>query len=220
MDWILKKIKKYCMSIFCIGRNYVEHAHELGNEVPTSAIIFMKPDTALLAAGENFSIPSFTNDLHFEGELVLRVSKKGKNLSEAHPNGIPVIEYCDAISVGIDFTARDLQNKLKKDSLPWEKSKSFDGSALIGNWINKKNIDDLNNLDFSLTKNGDIVQKGNTSKMLWKIDKLISEISKFFTLKIGDIIFTGTPSGVGRVNENDNLVGYINEKECFSIKIK
>ena len=122
------------MSIFCIGRNYVEHAHELGNEVPTSAIIFMKPDTALLTAGEHFTIPSFTNDLHFEGELVLRVSKKGKNLSEAHPNGIPVIEYCDAISVGIDFTARDVQNKLKEKGLPWEKAKAFDNAAILGEW--------------------------------------------------------------------------------------
>ena len=140
------------MSIFCIGRNYVEHAHELGNEVPTSAIIFMKPDTALLTAGENFTIPSFTNDLHFEGELVLRVSKKGKNLSEAHPNGIPVIEYCDAISVGIDFTARDIQEDCKQKGLPWERAKAFDYSSPIGDFFIQKEELDLNNVRFRLFK--------------------------------------------------------------------
>jgi len=148
-------------------------------------------------------------------EVLIKINRLGKAIFPKFSH-----KYYDEIGLGIDFTARDLQNKLKKDSLPWEKSKSFDGSALIGNWINKKNIDDLNNIDFRLTKNGNIVQKGNTSEMLWGIDELISEISKFFTLKIGDIIFTGTPSGVGRVNENDNLIGYINDKECFSIKIK
>ena len=203
------------MKIICVGRNYFDHINELKNEKPDSPILFLKPETSIIQKKQPFFIPDFSNDVQYEVEVLIRINRLGKAISPKFSH-----KYYDEIGLGIDFTARDLQNKLKKDSLPWEKSKSFDGSALIGNWINKKNIDDLNNLDFSLTKNGDIVQKGNTSKMLWKIDKLISEISKFFTLKIGDIIFTGTPSGVGRVNENDNLVGYINEKECFSIKIK
>ena len=203
------------MKIICVGRNYFDHIYELKNEKPDSPILFLKPETSIIQNKQPFFIPDFSNDVQYEVEVLIKINRLGKAISPKFSH-----KYYDEIGLGIDFTARDLQNKLKKDSLPWEKSKSFDGSALIGNWINKKNIDDLNNLDFSLTKNGDIVQKGNTSKMLWKIDKLISEISKFFTLKIGDIIFTGTPSGVGRVNENDNLVGYINEKECFSIKIK
>ena len=203
------------MKIICVGRNYFDHINELKNEKPDSPLLFLKPETSIIQKKQPFFIPNFSNDVQYEVEVLIKINRLGKAISPKFSH-----KYYDEIGLGIDFTARDLQNKLKKDSLPWEKSKSFDGSALIGNWINKKNIDDLNNLDFSLTNNGDIVQKGNTSKMLWKIDKLISEISKFFTLKIGDIIFTGTPSGVGRVNENDNLVGYINEKECFSIKIK
>ena len=203
------------MKIICVGRNYFDHINELKNEKPDSPLLFLKPETSIIQKKQPFFIPNFSNDVQYEVEVLIKINRLGKAISPKFSH-----KYYDEIGLGIDFTARDLQNKLKKDSLPWEKSKSFDGSALIGNWINKKNIDDLNNLDFSLTKNGDIVQKGNTSKMLWKIDKLISEISKFFTLKIGDIIFTGTPSEVGRVNENDNLVGYINEKECFSIKIK
>ena len=203
------------MKIICVGRNYFDHINELKNKKPDSPLLFLKPETSIIQKKQPFFIPNFSNDVQYEVEVLIKINRLGKAISPKFSH-----KYYDEIGLGIDFTARDLQNKLKKDSLPWEKSKSFDGSALIGNWINKKNIDDLNNLDFSLTKNGDIVQKGNTSKMLWKIDKLISEISKFFTLKIGDIIFTGTPSGVGRVNENDNLVGYINEKECFSIKIK
>ena len=203
------------MKIICVGRNYFDHINELKNEKPDSPLLFLKPETSIIQKKQPFFIPNFSNDVQYEVEVLIKINRLGKAISPKFSH-----KYYDEIGLGIDFTARDLQNKLKKDSLPWEKSKSFDGSALIGNWINKKNIDDLNNLDFSLTKNGDIVQKGNTSKMLWKIDELISEISKFFTLKIGDIIFTGTPSGVGRVNENDKLVGYINDKECFSIKIK
>ena len=203
------------MKIICVGRNYFDHINELKNEKPDSPLLFLKPETSIIQKKQPFFIPNFSNDVQYEVEVLIKINRLGKAISPKFSH-----KYYDEIGLGIDFTARDLQNKLKKDSLPWEKSKSFDGSALIGNWINKKNIDDLNNLDFSLTKNGDIVQKGNTSKMLWKIDELISKISKFFTLKIGDIIFTGTPSGVGRVNENDKLVGYINEKECFSIKIK
>jgi 2-keto-4-pentenoate hydratase/2-oxohepta-3-ene-1,7-dioic acid hydratase in catechol pathway len=203
------------MKIICVGRNYFDHINELKNEKPDSPILFLKPETSIIQKKQPFFIPDFSNDVQYEVEVLIRINRLGKAISPKFSH-----KYYDEIGLGIDFTARDLQNKLKKDSFPWEKSKSFDGSALIGNWINKKNIDDLNNIDFRLTKNGNIVQKGNTSEMLWGIDELISEISKFFTLKIGDIIFTGTPSGVGKVNENDNLIGYINDKECFSIKIK
>jgi 2-keto-4-pentenoate hydratase/2-oxohepta-3-ene-1,7-dioic acid hydratase in catechol pathway len=203
------------MKIICVGRNYFDHIYELKNEKPDSPILFLKPETSIIQNKQPFFIPDFSNDVQYEVEVLIKINRLGKAISPQFSH-----KYYDKIGLGIDFTARDIQNKLKKDSLPWEKSKSFDGSALIGNWINKKNIDNLNNLEFRLTKNGDIVQKGNTSEMIWKIDELISKISKFFTLKIGDIIFTGTPSGVGRVNENDKLVGYINDKECFSIKIK
>ena len=203
------------MKIVCVGRNYFDHIYELKNEKPDSPILFLKPETSIIQNKQPFFIPDFSNDVQYEVEVLIKINRLGKAISPQFSH-----KYYDKIGLGIDFTARDIQNKLKKDSLPWEKSKSFDGSALIGNWINKKNIDNLNNLEFRLTKNGDIVQKGNTSEMIWKIDELISKISKFFTLKIGDIIFTGTPSGVGRVNENDKLVGYINDKECFSIKIK
>ena len=203
------------MKIICVGRNYFDHINELKNKNPDSPILFLKPETSIIQNKQPFFIPDFSNDVQYEVEVLIKINRLGKAISPQFSH-----KYYDEIGLGIDFTARDIQNKLKKDSLPWEKSKSFDGSALIGNWINKKNIDNLNNLEFRLTKNGDIVQKGNTSEMIWKIDELISKISKFFTLKIGDIIFTGTPSGVGRVNENDKLVGYINDKECFSIKIK
>ena len=203
------------MKIICVGRNYFDHINELKNEKPESPVIFLKPETSIIQKKQPFFIPDFSNNVQYEVEVLIKINRLGKAISPNFSH-----KYYDEIGLGIDFTARDLQNKLKKDSLPWEKSKSFDGSALIGNWINKKDIDDLNNLDFTLTNNGNVVQKGNTSEMLWGIDELISEISKFFTLKIGDIIFTGTPSGVGRVNENDSLVGYINDKECFSIKIK
>tara|TARA_B100001175_G_scaffold315365_1_gene326750 strand:- start:1146 stop:1757 length:612 start_codon:yes stop_codon:yes gene_type:complete len=203
------------MKIICVGRNYFDHINELKNEKQDSPVLFLKPETSIIQKKQPFFIPDFSNDIQYEVEVLIKINRLGKAISPKFSH-----KYYNEIGLGIDFTARDLQNKLKKDSLPWEKSKSFDGSALIGNWINKKNIDDLNNLEFRLTKNGDIVQKGNTSKMLWDIDELISEISNFFTLKIGDIIFTGTPSGVGRVVENDNLVGYINNNECFSIKIK
>jgi 2-keto-4-pentenoate hydratase/2-oxohepta-3-ene-1,7-dioic acid hydratase in catechol pathway len=203
------------MSIFCIGRNYVAHAHELGNEVPTSPVIFMKPSTAVLAEGKNFTIPSFTNDLHYEGELVLRVIKEGKNLKT--PN---VLDYCDAITVGIDFTARDVQNKLKEKGLPWEKAKAFDHSAVIGAFVPKTNFSSLENINFELKSNEKTVQQGNTNLMLWKIDELVAYISQYFTLKKGDIIFTGTPKGVAKVTEGDVLEGFLEDKLMFKTHIK
>ena len=207
------------MSIFCIGRNYVEHAHELGNEVPTSAIIFMKPDTAVLPKGENFSIPSFTNDLHFEGELVLRVSKKGKNLTALHTDGIPVIEYCDAITVGIDFTARDLQNKLKEKGLPWEKAKAFDNAAILGEWhpLTKEILSGP--IHYTLSKNGNTVQKGDSSLMIFSLEKILAGITEYFTIYPGDLIYTGTPAGVGPTAKGDEFEGFFEGQSVFSLKV-
>ena len=203
------------MKIICIGRNYVDHIKELKNQRPNSPVIFLKPETSIINKKHPFFIPNFSKDIQYEVEILVKINRLGKAISTEFSH-----KYYNHIGLGIDFTARDIQNILKNKGLPWEKSKAFDGSALIGKWINKSEIPDLNNINFNLEKNGNIVQVGNTSKMLWNIDELISEISKYFTLKIGDIIFTGTPSGVGRVDENDILVGRINEKECFSIKIK
>jgi|TARA_B110000263_G_scaffold210608_1_gene193194 2-keto-4-pentenoate hydratase/2-oxohepta-3-ene-1,7-dioic acid hydratase in catechol pathway len=203
------------MKLICIGRNYVDHIDELKNEKPSSPVIFLKPDSAVILKNHPFFIPDYSNDVHYEVEILIKIKKLGKSIDIKFSH-----TYYDEIGLGIDFTARDLQSELKKNGLPWEKSKAFDGSALIGKWVNKNEFNDLNNLNFSLKKNGTIVQFGNTSNMLWFIDELISEVSKFFTLKIGDVIFTGTPSGVGKVSEDDLFEGFINEKQFFSIKSK
>ena len=202
------------MSIFCIGRNYVAHAHELGNEVPTSPVIFMKPSTAVLAEGKNFTIPSFTNDLHYEGELVLRVSKEGKNLK-----GPNVLDYCDAISVGIDFTARDLQNKLKEKGLPWEKAKAFDDSAILGKWTPLTSNMVENPIHFSLHKNGTIVQDGDSSLMIFPLATILESLTEYFTIYPGDLIYTGTPVGVGPTNKGDVFEGYFEANQVFSVKV-
>ena len=203
------------MKLICIGRNYVDHIDELKNEKPSSPVIFLKPDSAVILKNHPFFIPDYSNDVHYEVEVLIKIKKLGKSIDVKFSH-----TYYDEIGLGIDFTARDLQSELKKNGLPWEKSKAFDGSALMGKWVNKNEFNDLNNLNFSLKKNGTIVQFGNTSNMLWFIDELISEVSKFFTLKIGDVIFTGTPSGVGKVSEDDLFEGFINEKQFFSIKSK
>jgi|TARA_B110000914_G_scaffold37845_1_gene30971 2-keto-4-pentenoate hydratase/2-oxohepta-3-ene-1,7-dioic acid hydratase in catechol pathway len=203
------------MKIICIGRNYIDHVDELKNKKPSSPIIFLKPETAVILKNQPFFIPDYSNDVHYEVEILVKIKKLGKSIETKFSH-----KYYDQVGLGIDFTARDLQSELKKNGLPWEKSKAFDGSALIGEWVNKNEFNDLNNLNFSLNKNGKSVQSGNTFNMLWSIDELISEVSKFFTLKIGDVIFTGTPSGVGKVSENDLLEGFINEKKFFSIKSK
>jgi 2-keto-4-pentenoate hydratase/2-oxohepta-3-ene-1,7-dioic acid hydratase in catechol pathway len=203
------------MKIICIGRNYIDHVDELKNKKPSSPVIFLKPETALILKNQPFFIPDYSNDVHYEVEILVKIKKLGKSIETKFSH-----KYYDQVGLGIDFTARDLQSELKKNGLPWEKSKAFDGSALIGEWVNKNEFNDLNNLNFSLNKNGKSVQSGNTFNMLWSIDELISEVSKFFTLKIGDVIFTGTPSGVGKVSENDLLEGFINEKKFFSIKSK
>lgn len=203
------------MKIICIGRNYADHIKELDNAKPTEPIIFLKPDTAILLKKQPFFIPEFSNDVQHEVELLVRINKIGKHIDQKFAH-----KYYDEIGLGIDFTARDLQLKLKEKGLPWEKAKSFDGAAVIGNFIKKEEFKDINSIDFSLKRNGLTVQKGNSMLMMWKIDALIEYISKYFTLKIGDIIFTGTPAGVGRVEAEDVLTGYIGETEMFSIKVK
>jgi 2-keto-4-pentenoate hydratase/2-oxohepta-3-ene-1,7-dioic acid hydratase in catechol pathway len=178
--------------------------------------VFLKPDTAILLKKQPFFIPDFSSDVHYEVEVLVKINRIGKHIEKEFAH-----KYYNEIGLGIDFTARDLQKKLKEKGLPWEKAKSFDGAAVIGDtWINKSEIEDINNLNFTLEKNAQVVQKGNTSLMLWKIDELIEYVSKYFTLKIGDVIFTGTPSGVGKVNPEDKLKGFIEDKQIFNIKIK
>ncbi|MFM9824583.1 fumarylacetoacetate hydrolase family protein [Flavobacterium sp.] len=203
------------MKIICIGRNYVDHIEELQNERPTEPVIFIKPDSAILLYQHPFVIPEFSNEIHHEIELIVKINKVGKHIDAKFAH-----KYYDEISVGIDFTARDVQNELKAKGLPWEKAKSFDGSAVLGEFIQKKQFNSLENISFELTNNNILVQKGNTSNMLWKIDELISVISQYFTLKIGDIIFTGTPQGVAVVKSEDVLEGYLESNKLFSIKIK
>jgi len=204
------------LKIICIGRNYTDHITELQNEKPADPVIFLKPDTAILLKKQPFFIPDFSKEVHYEVEILVKIKKVGKHIQPKFAH-----KYYDEIGLGIDFTARDLQQELKEKGLPWEKAKAFDGAAVIGEkWLSKDSIDDLDKLDFSLEKNGEQVQKGNTGLMLWKIDELIAYVSQFFTLKIGDIIFTGTPSGVGKVSPEDKLTGHIENKKIFSIQIK
>ncbi|TYB80216.1 fumarylacetoacetate hydrolase family protein [Bizionia saleffrena] len=203
------------MKLICIGRNYTEHIAELKNEKPTEPVVFLKPDTAILLKKQPFFIPDFSDDVHHEVEILVKINKVGKYIDKKFAP-----KYYDEIGLGIDFTARDVQQKLKDKGLPWEKAKAFDGAAVIGKWRSKSDYEDLNNINFSLQKNDEVVQKGNTKFMLWKIDEIIEYVSKYFTLKIGDIIFTGTPSGVGRVKTNDKLKGYMEQNEMFSITVK
>lgn len=203
------------MKIICIGRNYAKHIEELDSERPENPVIFLKPDSAVLAKNQPFFIPSFSNDVHYEVEILVKINKVGKYIQEKFAH-----KYYDEIGLGIDFTARDLQNQLKDKGLPWEKSKGFDGSALIGKFVPKESLGDLKNIEFTLHKNDSLVQNGNTNAMLWGIDELIAYVSQFFTLKKGDVLFTGTPAGVGKVSENDVLRGAIQNEELFSVKIK
>ena len=203
------------MKLICIGRNYTDHIKELANERPTEPVIFLKPDTAILLKKQPFFIPDFSNDVHHEVEILVKITKVGKHIDSKFAH-----KYYDEIGLGIDFTARDLQNELKSKGLPWEKAKAFDGAAVIGKWFPKTDFKDLNAINFSLKKNEIIVQQGNTNQMLWKIDEIIEYVSKYFTLKIGDIIFTGTPSGVAKVEPNDELIGFIENNEVFKLTIK
>ena len=203
------------MKIICIGRNYTKHIEELHNERPDEPVVFMKPDSAVLLKQHPFVIPEFSEDIHHELEVVVKINKVGKYIEPKFAH-----KYYDEISVGIDFTARDLQQKLKDKGLPWEKAKAFDGSAVIGDFVSKRDFKSIDNLNFELTNNGVTVQKGNTSFMLWKIDELIAYVSQFFTLKIGDIIFTGTPEGVAVVRPEDVLEGFLEGNKLFRIQVK
>jgi 2-keto-4-pentenoate hydratase/2-oxohepta-3-ene-1,7-dioic acid hydratase in catechol pathway len=202
------------MKIFCVGRNYSEHAKELGNAVPENPVIFSKPDTALLKNNEPFYLPDFSNDIHHEVELVIRINKVGKKIQEQFARN-----YFNEIGLGIDFTARDIQTHLKTKGLPWELAKAFDGSAPIGNFINIENKD-LSTIHFSLKKNGEIVQQGNSHDMIFSFEKIVAFISNYFTLKVGDLIYTGTPSGVGAVKIGDKLEGFIENELMLSCEIK
>ncbi|MEJ7679853.1 MAG: fumarylacetoacetate hydrolase family protein [Segetibacter sp.] len=203
------------MKIFCIGRNYVEHAKELGNEVPDEPVIFMKPKSALLQSHTPFYYPEFSNELHYEAELVLRVSKNGKYISERQ-----AAKYYNAITVGIDFTARDIQTELKKKGLPWEKAKAWDNSAVVGNWKDVTQEMLKRPITFSLKKNGENVQTGKTSDMIFNFDQIVSHISNYFSLNIGDLIYTGTPAGVGECVVGDILEGYYGPERMFELEIK
>lgn len=202
------------MKFICIGRNYVEHIKELGNEKPEQPVIFMKPDTAALKNNEPFYLPSFSKDVHYEVELLVKIKKEGKSIQPEFAS-----KYYDEIGLGIDFTARDTQSHLKSKGLPWELAKSFNHSAVISEFVSKSDYN-LSQLNFKLEKNHEIVQQGNTSQMIFSIDKIISFVSNYFTLKTGDILFTGTPSGVGPVKIGDRLTGYISDSKFFDFEIK
>ena len=203
------------MKIICIGRNYSDHIKELSNTKPTNPVVFLKPDSSIIAKNQNFIIPSFSSEIHHEVELVVKINKVGKHIDESFSN-----KYYNEIGLGIDFTARDIQNILKQKGHPWEKSKAFDNSCLVGEFIVKDELENQSDIEFSLRKNNLIVQSGNSSQMLWKIDELISYVSQYFTLKIGDLIFTGTPAGVSKIISGDLLEGYINSNKMFSLKVK
>ena len=203
------------MKIICIGRNYADHIKELDNERPDEPVIFLKPDTAVLQKQLPFVIPEFSNDVHHEVEVLVKISKVGKYIDKKFAH-----KYYDEVGLGIDFTARDLQSKLKEKGLPWEKSKAFDGSAVIGEFLPKSDFGSLDKINFELFKNGEVAQKGNTEMMLWNIDAIIAHISQYFTLKKGDIIFTGTPQGVAKVNSDDVLEGFLEGNKLFRIQVK
>jgi len=203
------------MKIICVGRNYAAHAKELNNAVEEEPVIFLKPDTALLNNNKDFYLPDFSNDIHYETEVVVKINKPGKNIDEKFAN-----RYYDSVSVGVDFTARDLQSMLKAKGLPWERAKAFDGSAVIGSFLPLAEVGNIADLDFSMNLNGQKVQSANTSEMVFSVDKVIAFVSRFITLKTGDLIYTGTPQGVGKVNVGDHLIGFLGNQELFNFKVK
>ena len=203
------------MKIFCVGRNYVAHAKELGNEIPDEPVIFMKPKSALLQPHTPFYYPEFTNELNYECELVLRISKNGKYIQDKFAG-----KYYDAVTVGIDFTARDIQNELKEKGLPWEKAKAWDNSAAIGKWINFSNVKNKKDINFCLYKNKELVQQSNSNMMIHSFDKIVAYISTFFSVNIGDLVFTGTPAGVGELVVGDELEGFIEDESLLQLDIK
>ena len=202
------------MKIICIGRNYAKHIEELENEKPASPVIFMKPDSSVILKNHPFVIPPFSEDIHYEVELLVKINRIGKHIDQKFAH-----KYYQEIGLGIDFTARDLQSAMKAKGLPWEKAKAFDGSAMIGPFVDKTKLD-LDNVRFQLHRNGDLVQDGQSAHMLWKIDELIAYVSQYFTLKIGDILFTGTPAGVGKVEAGDHLEGSLEGRTMFQLKVK
>lgn len=203
------------MKIICIGRNYVEHIEELKNSIPEKPIFFLKPETALIPKNLPFFIPDFSNEIHYETEIVLRINKVGKHIQKEFAH-----TYFDKIAIGIDFTARDIQENCKKNGHPWEIAKAFDFSAPVSNFIDKNNFESIDNINFRLELNNVIVQSSNTKNMIFKVDEIISYVSQFITLKIGDLIFTGTPAGVGKVKINDKLIAYIENQKMLELKIK
>ena len=202
------------MKIICVGKNYLKHIDELNSSKEDEPVIFLKPDTSIIQKNQPFFIPEFSNEIHYEIEIILKFNRLGKHIESKFSN-----KYFNQISLGIDFTARDFQNKFKERGLPWDISKGFDNSALIGDWKSIKTYD-LDNINFRLEKNGKIVQQSNSKNMIWKLDELIAYASKYFTIKIGDIMFTGTPEGVGVVSEDDVLEGFLGDEKVFSVKIK
>jgi len=202
------------MKIFCIGRNYIDHAKELNNPVPSKPLIFMKPPTALLASGKNFYIPEFSNDVHYEVEVVIKICKNGKYIAKRFAS-----EYYEEFTLGIDITARDIQTELKAKGHPWEIAKGFDNSAVVGNFISKDKLD-INKVNFSLHKNEKPVQIGNVADMIFSIDDIIVYLSQFYRLQMGDLIYTGTPAGVGPMQIGDHFEGFVEEKKVFDTKIK
>ena len=202
------------MKIICVGKNYLKHIDELNSSKEDEPVIFLKPDTSIIQKNQPFFIPEFSNEIHYEIEIILKFNRLGKHIESKFSK-----KYFNQISLGIDFTARDFQNKFKDRGLPWDISKGFDNSALIGDWKSIKTYD-LGNINFRLEKNGKIVQQSNSKNMIWKIDELIAYASKYFTIKIGDIMFTGTPEGVGVVSEDDVLEGFLGDEKVFSVKIK
>ncbi|MFP5040537.1 fumarylacetoacetate hydrolase family protein [Parasediminibacterium sp. JCM 36343] len=203
------------MKIFCVGRNYIDHAKELGNDVPEEPVIFMKPKSALLQAHTPFYYPEFSNELHYEAEVVLRICKNGRYVQERQAS-----KYYNAFSLGIDFTARDIQNELKKKGLPWEKAKAWDNSAVVANWIDITPDNAKKPVSFSLKQNDLVVQRGNTKDMIFSFSQVIAHISNYFSLNIGDMVFTGTPAGVGECMPGDKLEGFIEETSVFELEIK
>ena len=203
------------MKIICVGKNYISHIKEFDGVIPEKMVLFMKPDTAIHNLEIPYYLPDFTQNLHYEVEIVLKINQNGKCISEKFAH-----KYYDELSVGIDFTARDLQAELSQKGLSWEKAKAFDGSAIIGKFFHKNTLGDLSSLSFRLEKNGTVVQQGITNDMLWHFDAIIAETSRYFTLRKGDLIFTGTPKGVGKVSQGDILEGFLANEKGFSLKVK
>ena len=203
------------MKIICIGRNYVKHAQELNHDVPSEPVFFMKPDSALLLDNKPFFLPDFSNEIHHEIELVIKINRLGKNIEAKFAH-----RYYDEIGLGIDFTARDIQKQLIEKGLPWEKSKAFDSSAVLGKFLSREEIGDMGKILFSFKRNGEVIQSGDSQNMIFSFDTIIEHVSKYVTLKIGDLIYTGTPAGVGPVAIGDRLEGFIGEKKMFDIQVK